>query len=310
MILEFFSPSSYKKFDWCPHSFFINYGLKFREPSNIKAELGNVVHDVLECVALYKKHEGEDSFTHKDLGTFSTKKLDIDDILSKAYVKYSQESEFDYEEEHFDFCKSSVDKVLDSPYDPRNLKIIEAEQYFEFLIMKPWAEYEYKGEHSYIGIKGFIDIVADHGDTIEIVDWKTGKRKNWIKNKVITREDLQTDVQLLMYFLAADYLYPDHKNIIVTIHFINHGGPFTFEFSKKDKLYIERLLKERFTLIKNTAIPKLLSYNRTHYRCKWCHFSKKNFAGSEKSICEFVRDKVKENGMDATIEKYRKKKDG
>lgn len=310
MILEFFSPSSYKKFDWCQHSFFINYGLKYREPSNIKAELGNVVHDVLECVALYKKHEDEDSFTHKELGTFPTKKLEIDEILSKAYVKYSTESEFDYEEEHFDFCKSSVDKILDSPYDPRKLNILEAEQYFEFLIMKPWAEYEYKGEYSYIGVRGIIDIVASHGDTIEIIDWKTGQRKNWITNKVYTREDLKTDVQLLMYYLAADYLYPDHENIIVTIHFINHGGPFTFEFSKNDKLYIERLLKERFTLIKNTAIPKLLSYNRTHYRCKWCHFSKVNFAGSNKSICEFTRDKIKEVGMEATIQQYRKKKDG
>ena len=82
-------------------------------------------------------------------------------------------------------------------------------------------------------MKGTIDLITKPSeDTLEIIDWKTGRRLDWATGQEKTQEKLETDPQLMIYFYAAKKLYPEIKNCIVTIFFINDGGPFSVSFNK------------------------------------------------------------------------------
>lgn len=311
MIIKGISPSSYKAVDWCQNKFYISYGLGYREPSGKKAEIGNIVHDALECLGLSKINQDKKTFKHDELGEFSHP-IDPDDVILKAYTHYAFLSHHDYNEKDLKECKRLMYKVLDcGMYDPRKLNVIETEKYFDFLIMEDWAKYEHGGETGYIGIRGIIDMItAPEDGVLHIVDWKTGQRKNWETGKAITIEDMNKDIQLLMYCYAASRLFPEIKTIIVTIFYVKDGGPFTLEpFNQEKKEFVENKLRERFHMITNIKEPKLLSYNRKHWKCtKLCGFNTMQFPGEDKCMCESVRDSIKENGMKITTDLFRKER--
>lgn len=311
MIVKSLSPSSYNAVSWCEQKFYISYGLGYREPSGKKAEIGNIVHDALECLGLEKiaQIKGEKSFTHDHIG-LCVLPVDPDDIILRAYTHCVFLSHHDYDEKDLKECKRLMYKVLDcGMYDPRNLNVIETEKYFDFLIMEDWAKYEHEGEVGYIGMRGIIDMITiPEKGVIHIVDWKTGQRKNWETGKKKTIDDLNKDMQLLIYCYAASRLFPDIKTIIVTIFYVKDGGPFTLEpFNQQKKEFVENKLKERFHRIRDIEEPKLLSYNRTDWRCKkLCSFAKTSFPNENKCMCESVHEKIKKEGMNITTERYHK----
>jgi hypothetical protein len=111
-------------------------------------------------------------------------------------------------------------------------------------------------------------------DTIEVVDWKTGKRLDWATGQEKTHEKLQKDPQLMIYHYAINHIFPQYKHVIFTIYFINDGGPFSVLFEPKDMIYTEDLLKNKFNYIKKTKKPRL---NKTWMCNKLCHFGKTSF---------------------------------
>ena len=94
-----------------------------------------------------------------------------------------------------------------------------------------------------LAIKGTIDLVTQIDDgVIEVIDWKTGQRKNWATGEEKTYEKLLEDPQLLLYNYAISRLYPDYEQAIMSIFFIRDGGPFSMCFDKSD-------LKKRYNQI-------------------------------------------------------------
>ena len=80
-------------------------------------------------------------------------------------------------------------------FDPRNRNILCPEQQFDIVIDKPWAEYEYKTTKETIkgqlAIKGTIDLITQiNDDTLEIIDWKTGRRLDWATGEEKTQSKL------------------------------------------------------------------------------------------------------------------------
>jgi len=77
-------------------------------------------------------------------------------------------------------------------FDPRNRNIVSVEQKFDFIIDRPWAQYEYKLpdgtiEKGTLAFKGTIDLITKINDTtLESIDWKTGKRLDWNTGEVKT----------------------------------------------------------------------------------------------------------------------------
>lgn len=290
----------------CEQQYFIEYVLGWRGPSNQKADKGTIVHKVLEILAVIKKAQQDGIININDdiIGELDIKKYSIQDITDKVYEHYSTtNNHHKWSDKDKKDCIEWVEKTLlfnNGMFDPRNRDIVSPEQHFDFTIDKPWAKYSFDTEdgklEGNLALKGTIDLITKIDDNFyEIIDWKTGKRLNWATGKEKTYECLQNDPQLRIYHYAACHLYPDVENIMITINFINDGGPYSICFQKKDLITTEDMLRKKFEYIKATKKPKL---NRTWMCSKLCHFGKTTFENSTITPIEEYRDnQVTKNGQ-------------
>jgi hypothetical protein len=319
----------------CEQQYFIEYVLGWRGPSNKKADKGTITHKVLEILALIKKHEqlSVPHFIDDVVGDVDINNYDLDKIIDKVYSFYtSQFTHHDWTKKDFEDCKAWSYKAINlnnGMFDPRNRNIVNSEQHFDFIIDKPWAEYNFDtpdGKLSgKLGIKGTIDLITDVGDnTLEIVDWKTGKRLDWASGQEKTHAKLQNDPQLMIYHYAVSRLFPDYEYVIVTIYFINDGGPFSIVFDKSSLSKTEEMLRQKFDIIKKTKKPRL---NKTWMCNKLCHFGKTSFdsssnilpileyrdgqacaQGSPMTKCEQIKHDIEIKGMNQVLNEYKNPK--
>lgn len=314
----------------CPQQYFFEYVLGWRSPSNKKADKGTICHKVLEILAHIKLCKQNNISIYEDdiYGSIDIKKYDLDNIVEKIYEFYtSQFTHHEWEPKDFKDCKNWVMKALtahNGSFDPRNRNILQPEQRFDIVIKKPWAYYNYKNSkenlEGYLAIKGTIDLITKVNDnTIEIVDWKTGKRLDWATGQEKTLEKLQNDPQLRMYHYAVNYLYPEYDHIMVSINFINDGGAFTLCYDKSDLQQTEDMIRKKFEIIKNTKIPEL---NKSWKCSKLCHFGKTTFENSSilpiieyrsnqlckantiMTKCEQLKHDIEIKGVDNVIDEY------
>lgn len=319
MIITYIRSSSYAQHSMCPHSYFLSYVLGERTPSGKKATKGNVTHKALEMLARVKKAQQEgQQFAYEDeqLGVIP---------FDRATPEWCSKLAFDYyvkDCDHHSWCKRDMtdcvvwtQKALDinkGMFDPRNHNIVEAEQKFDFVIDKPWADYRYDlgdGEivEGKLGLKGTMDLVVhDRPGLVEIIDWKTGKRTDWAKREdnVKTYNDLRCDPQLSLYHYAACNLFPWAEEIFMTIVYINDGGPFTLCFDRSDLELTEEIVRTKFETIRDTTRPELV---RTWKCTKFCYFGmNRSPHDPSKTICQFFADKVKKDGVAKVTKEYGK----
>ena len=324
MIVTYIRSSSYNNYDYCQMQYFITYVLGHRSISGKKAQLGTIVHKVMECLASCKKRMqdkaqksmsvdddaiGKINFTPKSLYT----KTFVSKLLKRSYEYYSDNCVHNYTNADFKFCQKSVDDALsynDGQFDPRKRNIVAPEPQFDIPIEKDWAKFKYKmpnGEtvKGQLAIKGTIDLVTEVSDgVIEVIDWKTGRRLNWATGEEKTYEKLIEDPQLLLYNYAISKLFPEYEQAIMSIFYIRDGGPFSMCFDNEDQEKFLGMLEKRFKQIKRNNFPRPISQNRSSFKCtKLCHFYKNKWPGTNQSMCEYVDDHLKALGEDETIEK-------
>ena len=92
------------------------------------------------------------------------------------------------------------------------------------------------------------------------------------------------DIQML--FLPQEY-NPEVENIMVTINYINDGGPFSIYFDKSDLSRTEDMLRAKFEVIRKAKKPKL---SKTWMCNKLCHFGKSTFENTDISPIVEYRD--------------------
>jgi hypothetical protein len=284
--ITYFRSSSFGAHKFCPMRYFMEYTLGWRGKGNKKADKGTIVHKVMEILAGAKqaKQNGKRIFKDTEIADYKTKctklfEIDEDELCDTV---------FDYYSGHFDHhewtdadrreCRRWSQKVFDfqdGKMDPRNRNIVEPEQHFDIELKYDWAKYKHELDgvvsEGYLSIKGTIDLVTQVDDsTYEVVDWKTGARKDWNVDPVKVKEydDFYNDAQLRIYHLAICELYPDVENIWMTIYFINDGGPYTIFFSRDDIPETLRMIREKYELIKTTDVPER---HRTWKCSKFCH---------------------------------------
>ena len=305
--------------------YFITYVLGHQSISGKKAQLGTIVHKVMECLASCKKMMqdkpkakslnitddalGKINFTPNSLYT----KTFVEKLLKKSYEYYTSNCTHTYMQKDMAFCKDLVKIALeynDGQFDPRNRKIVAAEPQFDVPIMEDWAKYKYTLHDGTkvdgrLAIKGTIDLVTEVDDgVIEVIDWKTGKRLNWATGEEKTYEKLCVDPQLLLYNYAITHLFPEYEQSIMSIFYIKDGGPFSMCFDKSDQANFLSMLEKRFKQIKRNDFPKPISQERSNFKCtKLCHFYKNNWPGTNISICKYVEDNLKAFGYEETIAK-------
>jgi hypothetical protein len=315
----------------CEQQYFIEYVLGWRGPSNQKADKGTIVHKVLEILACIKKAQQDNISTITDdiVGKINTDSYDLDilnDIVYNYYTKANSHHKWTDKDKRD--CKSWVDKTLsfnNGMFDPRNRHIVCPEQHFDFTIDKPWAKYSFdtpEGKlEGNLALKGTVDLITKIDDNFfEIIDWKTGRRLNWATGKEKTQECLEDDPQLRIYHYAIQHLYPDIENIMVTINFINDGGPFSICFQKKDLARTEQMIRDKFEKIKSVKRPML---NKSWMCNKLCHFGKTTFEGtiippteeyrdnqickkgSPMTKCEQIHHDIELQGINSVVELYK-----
>ncbi len=273
----------------CEQQYFFDYVLGYRSPSNKKADKGTIVHKVLEILAFIKYHQqqGNRSFTDDIVGEVYVEDYNLDGIIESVYNYYTSAfTHHKWTNVDFKDCSKWTYKAInyaDGMFDPRNKNILYPEQQFDITIDKPWAKFKYDTKdgplEGQLSIKGTIDLITKPNEnTAEIIDWKTGRRLNWATGEEKTQEKLEIDPQLMIYYYAVNKLYPEIDHCIVTIYFINDGGPFSMTFSKKDLCKTEELLKKKFKHIKNTVKPEL----KKTWKCtKLCHYGKTTFEDTD-----------------------------
>lgn len=332
MIVTYFRSSSYNTHSMCEQQFFGEYVLGWRGLSGQKADKGTIVHKVLEILAMIKQGQ-QNNISHINdkefLGEIDINNYSLNTIIEKVYKHYSEaNSHHKWSIKDYKDCHSWVYKAIEfngGMFDPRNRHILCPEQHFDITIKKPWAAYSYDTPdgklEGYLAIKGTIDLITLLNDqTIEIVDWKTGRRLDWATGQEKTQEKLEKDPQLRIYHYAISHLYPHIDHIIFSIYFINDGGPFSICFDKSDIPETEDMLRKKFEIVKNTKKPRL---HKSWMCSKLCHFGKTTFentsvtpmveyrsnqitpVGQIVCKCEQIKHDIDLHGMDVVVNSYK-----
>ena len=306
----------------CNHSYFLDYVLGWKSQPGIKADKGTIVHKVLEILAKIKLAQQGMTYEPCGLETYITDeianevniyKFDIHDICEKVFNYYAKHKAQNWTEQDFKDCCLWVKKVLDfndGAFSPLKMNIVAPEQQFDIPINEPWS--------NGLSLKGTIDLITEPSPGIyEIVDWKTGRRLNWATGEEKTHEKLRHDPQLMMYFFATHSIYPKIEQILVTINFINDGGPFTMCYTKDDLPDTLEMLRKRYEEIKACKVPTL---NKSWKCTKFCHFGKNSFPkplvefrngqvckkGQPMTMCEQIHFEMERKGMEKTVKEYTK----
>jgi hypothetical protein len=332
IIITYFRSSSYNTHSMCEQQFFMEYVLGWRGPSGQKADKGTIVHKVLEILAFIKQSQQDNIafFTDDIVGKVNVDDYSLNTIIEKVYKHYSEIStHHKWSIKDYKDCHAWVYKAIefnDGMFDPRNRQILCPEQHFDFEIKKSWAKYSYdlpdgsKLEGN-LALKGTIDLITKVNDkTIEIVDWKTGRRLDWATGQEKTQEKLEKDPQLRIYHYAISHLYPEIEHIMFSIYFINDGGPFSVCFEKSHLKETEDMLRQKFEYIKKTKKPRL---NKSWMCSKLCHFGKTTFEntgidpiieyrdgqtcqnGSFMTKCEQVKHDIELYNIDTVVNLYK-----
>lgn len=322
MIVTYIRSSSYNNYSYCQMQYFITYVLGYQPDSGKKAELGTIVHKVMETLARLKKQTQDNpkklklSIDDDALGKVEIKKSELytnnllQDLVQRSFLSYTSASKHNFTKaDNNDCLKLVLDTISynDGQFDPRNRKIVAAEPHFDIPIDEPWAYYEYKinGEKvkGQLAIKGTIDLVTETDEGIlEVIDWKTGKRLDWATGEEKTYEKLCNDPQLLLYNYAISKLFPQYKQSIMSIFFIKDGGPFSMCFDDNDNKRFLKMLKDKFINIQNNDTPQPISKNRDNWKCtKLCHYCKNNWPGTETNMCIYIENELKNKGMEQTV---------
>lgn len=318
MIVTFLRSSSMQSHEICPHQFYLTYVLGLRPPSGKSADRGTVVHKALEVMAHVSvcRRQGEPSYLDEAFGRVEVVRATPDWAIERAYHHYTSLSpHHEWLPADLRECRRLMRAALDfngGQYDPRNLDVLALEQRFDFELEEDWARYDYTLEDGtrvvgQMGIKGTIDlIVRDRHDPaiIEIVDWKTGARKDWSKEGWAkkTYDEIRWDPQLCLYHYAATRLYPDIEDIFVTIFYIKDGGPYRLCFEPRDIEHTKEFLRGKFHEIRDTHVPVL----KVGRKCTtFCFFgTHRSPHDPSRTICEFFKDKVRNDGIGRTTHDY------
>ncbi len=280
--------------------------------------MGTITHKVMQTLGDKKvaMNNGLDIVEDDETGrNLTLEECDNLELLNDIAFNYYSNAfpEVDITEADKRTCLKWAEKAVayqDGALDPRNQDVFATELFFDIEIKEPWAKYKYDFEdqtiEGYLSIKGTVDlIVSQGGDYYEILDYKTGKRIDWATGEEKTYEKLQKDTQLLLYYYALKNMYPE-REFSVSIYYINNGGLFSMVFDEDDYKLAESILRKKFEQIRSIQQPRLLSNEHAHWKCKkLCLFSSE-YEDSGKSICQHIRDEVKEKGIVKVVEEYGK----
>lgn len=285
------------------------YLFGFPGKSGAKALMGTIFHKAQELRAQASKaiRAKEDKFEDDNFGeVLVSDAVNIDWAHKISFDYYTEKNpELNLGDKEFKETNQwIVETNANYPhYDPLNLNIIQTEQFFDIEINEPWAKYEgiVKGQkvEGQLRIKGTMDLILKISkDTYELLDYKSGSlRSDFATGEIKDLKYLENDVQLLLYLIALQHLWPD-KHWILTLFYIRVGGLFSVLGDDEMMERAQTMLKEIFKKISVCDSPQQLDpYNRD-WRCKHlCPFSKSASYTRGQSICQHYKRRIDSKGL-------------
>lgn len=311
MICLYIRSSSIGSYSLCPMQYFLQYNLDIQSPPKSATTYGSVVHKVYEWLALKQlaKKRGQYYIDGEDAGKIHVSDCVASKLIVKAFDYYKNLEQPNWTDKDFAICKKVLYNALyskDSIFHPDNLNIIEAEQRFDFELPYEWAKIDYKLSDDIhfkgqLSCKGAMDLITSPAPgIIEYLDLKTGSRKDWGTGQVKDFDYLMEDKQLMLYYLALCKLYPDAKQIIMSIYYCKpgQGGMHTLPYTREMIPDIENMLRKYFEAIRDMQVPEL----RNDGVCtSFCYYGTNNHPDSGKTICKHYHDIVSEIGINNTV---------
>ncbi len=142
-----------------------------------------------------------------------------------------------------------------------------------------------------IPIKGIIDRVNEiSDDEIEIIDYKTGY------SPPLSEEELEKDLQMGMYNLAALELYPKYKRVKLTLNYLHYGNVSCYK-TKEQLESLKNYLSVIYSKIMSMLEEKKEFSPRVNSYCSFCDY---------KNQCPKFKEIVSEDSKDseALVESY------
>ena len=165
-----FSPSRLRSYEECPAKYRFNYVLGIPQMDRTYFELGTVVHGVIEKITK-RMVDGDDVGEEEAL-----------ELLEDAWRSSVWDSE-EMERQDRESAQKMVREFLVRQRG-KDARIVGIEQ---------WIDLELEGRR----VSGKIDRVDDHGDHLEVTDYKTSRRKE-------SRPKLRADFQMVLYWEGAE----------------------------------------------------------------------------------------------------------
>jgi len=173
---------------------------------------GNIVHEVLE-----------DHVSSSE--TLDLEKMKISFVEYKKTIDPKSEISTELNEAGIQILEDFYDI-----YSGRIFNVYGKEMSFNFVL----------GNYLIIG---YIDRVDVTNDTVEIVDYKTGKRE-------VAQKDIATNLQLGIYALATSLAFPG-KQIKGSLHYLRSGRIKSHDYSQEDLDQVKQRVVEKINLIVN-----------------------------------------------------------
>lgn len=115
-----------------------------------------------------------------------------------------------------------------------------------------------------VPIVGAIDkVVKVNDDTIAIIDYKTARN-------AMTMWDLQDDVQLSMYDLAASIMYPEYKNRLLFLDYVRIDKRVSTYRTDEDRETFNEFLNSMW--IQMQKVEETEAKGRLNPLCGWCDY--------------------------------------
>lgn len=187
------SASRIKTLENCSWLYWCNYHLRLPKVENDGAKKGTICHEIFELL-LHPKHKGsyDKAITNNSIVTVKP----IYRLIRKLMKKFG-----------FD----PLDKELTAQLDNMILVGLKTDFFVQGgTVVKPEYQFEIMNVGPKYYIKGFIDKPAIRGTEVVIDDFKSSKKQ-------FSGEDKESNMQALIYSLAARKIWPDFKP---TVRFI------------------------------------------------------------------------------------------
>ena len=222
----FLSASRMKTMETCSWLYWCKYHLKLPDKTNDGALRGSICHLILELL-LKPRHK-----KHYD-AIIESKDIAASVPVNRTVIKFLKANDA-WSDENYELCNKMIYVALNYDYFGGEGGHID----------KPEEEFKIENKKPKYNIYGFIDKPVQYEDKglLKIVDYKTSKAK-------FKGDELETNIQAMMYSLAAKKLWPKLKRRVVQFLFLKFPRSpaqeleYTDEQLKGFEYYLERVNK-------------------------------------------------------------------